>query len=147
LPPLIVLSKLESGQRLSLLEEGVKGALKTDHVPQLRQGSNKTAAVVSLGILSTCLDTVEALQAIGFNESGELHLYVDRDSSTQQTAAGKLADPAACNKAGLWHSAAAVTAGGWKQAAKRQQIVIHPVWPAAGGVQTVRAVPAQARCQ
>lgn len=102
LPPLLVLSTIASRERLSLLEDGLKGALKTDHVPQLRHGSNKTAAVVPLNTLNACLGTAEGLKSVGFNESGELHLYVDRaSSSAQQAAAGKLADPAACFKAGL----------------------------------------------
>jgi hypothetical protein len=86
--------------RLSLLEKVVKGALKINSVPQLRLGSNKAAAVFSLDSLAHCFYDEADLQAAGFSESGELHLYVDKPSSSssssrQQAATGNLAQHAA----------------------------------------------------
>lgn len=70
---------------MSALEDVVKRTLQIAAVPQLRDGNSKSAAVVSLQMLSFSLVNEAGLQAAGFNESGELHLYLDK---AQQAAAG-----------------------------------------------------------
>jgi hypothetical protein len=100
LPSFVALKRMENADRLSLLKTLVMGALKIDSVPQLRNSSGKTAAVLALDTLARCFYNEadeEDLQAAGFNEAGELHLYVDRASSSssssrQQAATGNLAE-------------------------------------------------------
>ncbi|WIA36728.1 hypothetical protein OEZ86_008000 [Tetradesmus obliquus] len=76
---------MQQQDRLSALEDVVKSTLQIAAVPQLRDGNSKSAAVVSLQMLSFSLVNEAGLQAAGFNESGELHLYLDK---AQQAAAG-----------------------------------------------------------
>jgi hypothetical protein len=101
LPPFSVLKETAVDDRLRLLNTGVQDALQIDSVPQLRLDSDKNAAVWTLLSLALCLHTEEGLESAGFDESGELHLYVDKDSSAagssrQQAAAGNIAH-------GHWH--------------------------------------------
>ena len=92
LPPLEILKRMSPDRRLSLFQSVVMEALQIDHVPQLRQDSGKRAALVSLVSLVHFFDDQDHLQDAGFDESGELHLYVDKgcSSAQQQAAAGKL---------------------------------------------------------
>ena len=84
---------MQQQDRLSVLEDVVKRTLQIDAEPQLRDGNSKSAAVVSFRMLSYNLVNEAGLQAAGFNESGELHLYVDK---AQQAAAGERANAAGC---------------------------------------------------
>lgn len=93
LATLAVFQGMQQQDRLSALEDVVKRTLQIAAVPQLRDGNSKSAAVVSLQMLSFSLVNEAGLQAAGFNESGELHLYLDK---AQQAAAGERANAAGC---------------------------------------------------